>query len=429
MDSGEFACCEPEPRRKVELVPPLRTLPRISSLGLLVLILAALLPHPAVPEPLSGTLHPRASEFPPETIGTTIWGDEEPIGHFSLDLDLQPDATLPTITLSTASGGRLFGMAMDLRYRIAGPFRDSASRYAIRTDAMPSGVCFSGVEPACWKEGDPPLPADGVVETLCAALDFDLPRCPFWTQRLRAPFRSGPFGPLESVSGPTALPGFGLLIITFTGEDEPSGDELPPPEASHGLSPAAAACLAHFAPAEVNLPLQLACLSEPAVGEAPGALDVIDPDALFSQEPGRCSLSQPQFCRLVEAFFQDVWSSRRVADAPDVFPFAPSFGAWIWESGAEYAVLAADGEFAPYAGGTVFALGPERPRTGGASSDTSAQADGTSEPALSNGFTLLVRAAGSDPDATIFFGVAPEPGAPLLVLASVATLTALARRR
>lgn len=408
------------------LLPSLR---RLRSVRLLFIVssagfLTASLPHTATAEPLSGTLHPRAADLPDTTIGTPIWGDDVPIGTFSVDLDVELGIRPAEITVTTDSGGLLVGIAEEPLNRIAGPFRDPFSSYALRTDSLPDGLCPFGVEDGCWREGDPPLPADSVVAAFCAALDFDPLACPFWAQRMRAPFRSGPFRPLESLFGPTVLPGFGFtsLTLTFVGDDPPPSPEPPEPPS------AADVCLASLSPAELNLFLQLACLSEPASGDAPGALEVIDVDALFSQDPGRCSLLQPQFCRLVVAFFNDAWASRRIADASSVFP-VPPFGGWIWESGIEYSVVIAEGDLAPYAGGTVFALGPELARTGGLRVDDATQNNGISEPETPTGVTLLVTTSGPEPDATIFFGTVPEPSGSLLALASVATLAALARRR
>lgn len=75
---------------------------------------------------------------------------------------------------------------------------------------------------------------------------------------------------------------------------------------------------------------------------------------------GTCTLEDPAACTLVG----DLASLASLAAPDDPATRAPV--RWLWEEGAVYQVTAATGELAAYQGWTLFVLGPERSRAGGA---------------------------------------------------------------
>lgn len=223
------------------------------------------------------------------------------------------------------------------------------------------------------------------------------------------PFRGGIFASLAAAFGTGTAPSVGVLITHPTDEPIPPEPEPEPPDA----------CAPFFAGPESNLLSLLACRSEADPVGPPLPLDAFDPADPFSAAAGQCSVLQPQFCRLVIAYFQDVWSSERtLLEGYGIVPI----GRWLWESGTEYAIVEATGEFAPYLGGRVFALGPEGARIAEAASEEVV-------PTPPAGVSLLITEPAPGPMATIFFGAVPEPGSTALAVAAVATLAALARRR
>ena len=337
-------------------------------------------------EVLTGSLHARALDFGTESMVSALLGEPEALGRFSLVGEPDVETSPRTVRLETDAGATLLGMAAESTRLLGPPRRDPLSSYALRDDAPEQATCPMGTEPDCWRSGDPPLAIDDVVTALCSAFELAIPSCPFWAQRLRQPFRGALFAPL----------------------DDATSD---PCEAFLGVVGSATS----------NFLEQLVCLSlaDPAVSPPP--LDSFDPENPFSMDPGQCSIAQPEFCRLVIAYRQDLSSQLALAPGLGTVPDA----SWFWEAGAEYAVVEATGDFASYLGGTVFVLGPEGARISGSLPDVS---DPMAPAPL--GVSFLLAGSGQDPAAaTIFFGAVPEPGDTLSGVAAVLTLGALVRRR
>jgi len=120
-------------------------------------------------------------DFGPESIAFPIWGESDPIGHFSV-VSEGMDVTSPkTLRLRTDAGDQLLGITAEIA-RTLFPPRWAFSGYAIRNDAPFNADCPTGTQIDCWRPGDPPLRTDDVVAALCASFDFPLDVCPFWEQ-------------------------------------------------------------------------------------------------------------------------------------------------------------------------------------------------------------------------------------------------------
>lgn len=100
---------------------------------------------------------------------------------------------------------------------------------------------------------------------------------------------------------------------------------------------------------------------------SPDSDGMIEFDEFDSARPQRldgCSQLRPQPCHFVAAML----ALTRVALPDD--PEAPRYRRWVWESGADYRIDSATGSLAPFAGGTVHALGPSGTTLSGVSSET-----------------------------------------------------------
>jgi hypothetical protein len=166
------------------------------------------------------------------------------------------------------------------------------------------------------------------------------------------------------------------------------------------------------------------------IGGRPGEVQidpsVLNPQDPFSRAPGRCSFAQPQYCASVSSFFSLATFLRRSDDDP-----TGSQPQWIWEAGANYQVVGANGDLADYEGGRVHVLGVEQSRT---------RAARTGVPIVlfpATGRTLAPEtrfAAQAPSDASgASFGMAyltaPEPADAALAIAALAALATLNRAR
>jgi hypothetical protein len=166
--------------------------------------------------------------------------------------------------------------------------------------------------------------------------------------------------------------------------------------------------------------------SEKVEGQPEIDPSVLNPQDPFSRAPGRCSFAQPQYCASVSSFFSLATFLRRSDDDP-----TGSQPQWIWEAGANYQVVGANGDLADYEGGRVHVLGVEQSRT---------RAARTGVPIVlfpATGRTLAPEtrfAAQAPSDASgASFGMAyltaPEPADAALAIAALAALATLNRAR
>lgn len=388
--------------------------------------LASAAPLPA----LAGTLHerdPRPDLFPDDPAASLL-PTANPSGRFSwyagTDLRSDPQAAV----LETDTGGWAVAMAPESPRLLAPLRRDPESGLTLRPDAPEGAVCATGDEPDCWRPGDPPLGVEDIVDALCAAVGAAPDGCRFRENLGHAPLTRLD---LASVENPTwftpASPSTsaGLTVTGFTGFSgsfisgslagvDLLNSEVGTPGALEGFEIPTSPALSfasELAVVSFDFQLLLAAFSGRDVDGAPS--DAFDPAHPFSTtSEGQCSFLQPQFCSAVQAFFFPA----ALQALPDD-PFVTTHGRWLWEAGAELEIAAAGGELARFAGGKLFALGPERSRL-----------LGPSDAGDDVGVTFLL--ASSDPaSAPQLFFAAPEPQGGALAAAALATLLALSQRR
>ncbi len=408
---------------------------------------------------LEGTLHER-DRFPglvPHDLAGIFLPAQLPSGRFSFfagaDLRRDPQAAV----LQTDAGGWLVALAPESVRLLAPPRRDPESGRTLRPDAPEGAVCVTGDEPDCWRPGDPPLGVEDVVDALCAAVgagpvapeaanseavdpepEPEPVGCRFREHLAEAPvpvvsfFGDAVLPPtLDSQSGLDLLnadagvlmqsiagfPGSFTSGVSLSGARVFSsgntsggfddGQLVIPTDFSVSAGQQFASELAAIS---FNFQMLLVALSR-GDGSASNAPAEFDPDAQFSMSPGQCSFVQPQFCSSIQALFTT--QEGRLQSLPDD-PFVTPHERWIWEAGAELEITAAGGALGRFAGGKLFALGPERARIG--------------DPATDIGVTFLL--VSDDPAETpqLFFA-APEPEGAALAGAALATLVALSQRR
>lgn len=428
-------------------------MPKLSALlvrTLPVLVFALLSGGSAGAAPLvalDGTLHER--DLRPRLFrddSTSVLAPAQlPSGRFSFyagaDLRIDPQAAV----LETDADGWLVALAPESLRLLAPPRRDPESGRTLRPDAPDGAICATGEEPDCWRPGDPPLAVEDVVDALCAAVGADVSTCRFREHLGTAPVSFSGDAVLPPTREPTSGVDLlnadaGVLMQSFVGFPSASASEFLAVRQTlafrHTLSnwdplngdpmngdldneqlvlPSAFPVsggqqfVNEMAALSFNFQLVLAAFS--GNGSPSNEPAAFDPDNPFSTTTGQCSLLQPQFCSSVQAFFS--LQDARLRALPDD-PFGTPHERWIWEAGAELEIAAAGGALGRFAGGKLFALGPERARIG--------------DPEAEIGVTFLL--VSDDPAETpqLFFA-APEPEGGALAGAALATLVAVSRRR
>lgn len=178
---------------------------------------------------------------------------------------------------------------------------------------------------------------------------------------------------------------------------------------------------------------QLVALSS---GGDPSDPTRLDPDSPFASL--RCSFANPEGCAAVTFLLSQV-----VQELPDD-PDGPPPLRWLWQSGSEHPILAAEGSLAAFAGGTLHLGGPEVSRVVGTSVGAPVvlvPPPEAPQPLLSGSPLVQTGSAGPDgvsgsgDETSLGFAYAvttlPEPGALLTGGAALLTLagaSALRRR-
>jgi hypothetical protein len=226
---------------------------------------------------------------------------------------------------------------------------DAASGRPLRADAPDGAGCPTGAEPDCWQPGDPlPGSNDTVLAWCLASLDDPLGHCPITSPPY--PFWSG-----DAPSAEWFATGFSRNALATVPAREPSQLE-PDVRWPFGSDPSFQNELAAFS---WNLQELLVTFSNgPSGGTGADLFDAGDP---FSIAPGKCSFAQPQYCSAVQAFY-DLTGGYYTTLLPDD-PSGPPLNRFVWEAGADYGIVEADGVLAPFAGGVAHVLGVERSRS------------------------------------------------------------------
>lgn len=360
----------------------------------------------------------------------------------SAESGLGVDASPGMLILATDQG-MLYAVPDDPPVRYTAQRRDPRSFRTLRIDAPADADCPTGAETWCWRSGDPLSFDRRVADAIVGAAAPAALVTPEGGLAINADLRGAEGSVLlQSFPGfPGAVVGArwsdGRMEIVpgARGPGDPdfdpdsdggsSGDVQQPHvfEPQSGLS-----FQSEMAAASWNFLMTLVAFSSvpspiDASRDGPDP-DQIAPDDPMSRAPGQCSFAQPQYCGVVQSFFALPVRSALYWNPPRGEPFALRF---TWERGAEYRVLFADGDLAPYHGGRVHVMAVERSRVRSATHGVPLvlfPAEGTSL-AASDAFAVAPAGEDTAPHGFAYLS-APEPAA---FLAAATALAALAIRR
>lgn len=408
----------------------------------LTLLCAAALAAPARAETrshLEGDLRPVAPYLPPPEVAVLFNGAGASAGTFTLDaaapeLDFR---SAPGVLVLTTAAGSLTAEAVDPPTLYGVLPRDPESGLALKA-AAPDGDCPTGTEPDCWVLGDP-IPEDEVAKE--ALLAFQAPQAstaspPAAPSGVYTPScelfgtcgdRGIDLRPVESsvllqpwrLLDPYALPGFTATSVRVvdpnSGRPRPASGSRSDIALGPGRSSIRSGGGAQFGRSDFawgpsvtwNYVLLLAQQSPEFVPNAPASRP-------------QCSFATPQYCSSVQHFF--VFYMTLLGDDP----LAATTARGIWETGALYAVTAATGALAPYAGGHVHVHGLERARANVARLGIPLvlmPAGATLDPAAP--FAAPTPSAPEQPSFGLAYATVPEPASIALALGAVGALVAL----